>query len=203
MTDSHDQVEDVMVWRYKISDLQSLGNFQSRTRDSTPCRVGRSVRPSVTFLNSEWFSHYCSCPTVCDWTAVLPALLFSRWMFDVFVTSSFLSKTFENGLDIFPFFGHSTVSLSLVFGLTWSWMNLTISAVIRIKLLKSDSPLAIYTVFSQSQIFPAENINYHSTLCLLSISQMAVRPPMNMRHLWGMIWIWSLMVSGREQSNKS
>ena len=33
------------------------------------------VRPSVTFLNSEQFSHYCSCPTVRDWIAVYPALL--------------------------------------------------------------------------------------------------------------------------------
>ena len=40
-----------------------------------PCRsVRRSVRP-VTFLNSEWFSHYCSCPTVRDCIAVYPALL--------------------------------------------------------------------------------------------------------------------------------
>ena len=44
-----------------------------------PCRsvgrsVSRSVRPSVTFLNSEWFLHYCSCPTVRDWIAVYPAL---------------------------------------------------------------------------------------------------------------------------------
>ena len=53
--------------------------FQSRRRDSTPCRVGRSVGrsirpsvpPSVTFLNSE---HYGSCPTVRDWIAVYPAL---------------------------------------------------------------------------------------------------------------------------------
>ena len=42
-----------------------------------PCRsVGRSVRRSVTFLNSDWFSHYCSCPTVRDWIAVYPALFF-------------------------------------------------------------------------------------------------------------------------------
>ena len=39
------------------------------------CRsVGPSVRPSVTLLNSERFSHYCSCPTVRDWIAVYPAL---------------------------------------------------------------------------------------------------------------------------------
>ena len=35
--------------------------------------VGRSVSPSVTFLNSERFSHYCSCPTVREWIAMYPA----------------------------------------------------------------------------------------------------------------------------------
>ena len=39
--------------------------------------VGRSVRPSVTFLNFELFSHYCSCPAVHDWIAVYPALFIS------------------------------------------------------------------------------------------------------------------------------
>ena len=42
--------------------------------------VGRSVRrsvgPSVTFLNSEQFLHYCSCPTVRDWIAVYPTIVF-------------------------------------------------------------------------------------------------------------------------------
>ena len=38
--------------------------------------VRLSVRPSVTFLNYERFSHYCSCPTVRDWIAVYPALFF-------------------------------------------------------------------------------------------------------------------------------
>ena len=37
--------------------------------------VRPSVRPSVTFLNSDRFSHYCSWPTVRDWIAVHPALL--------------------------------------------------------------------------------------------------------------------------------
>ena len=37
--------------------------------------VGKSVRPYVTFLNSEQFLRYCSCPTVRDWIAVYPALL--------------------------------------------------------------------------------------------------------------------------------
>ena len=37
-----------------------------------PCR---SVRRSITFLNCEQFSHYGSCPTVCDWIAVYLALL--------------------------------------------------------------------------------------------------------------------------------
>ena len=39
--------------------------------------VGRSVGRSVTFLNSEPFLRYCSCPTVRDWIAVYPALLSS------------------------------------------------------------------------------------------------------------------------------
>ena len=38
--------------------------------------VGPSVGRSVTFLNSERFPHYGSCPTVRDWIAVYPALFF-------------------------------------------------------------------------------------------------------------------------------
>ena len=53
--------------------------------DSTPCRVGRSVgpsvRPSVTLLNCERFFHYCSCPTIRDCPAVYPALLFYTFIF--------------------------------------------------------------------------------------------------------------------------
>ena len=37
--------------------------------------VGRKESRYVTFLNSEWFLHYCSCPTVRDCIAVYPALL--------------------------------------------------------------------------------------------------------------------------------
>ena len=37
--------------------------------------VRRSIRPSVTFLNSKQFLRYCSCPTIRDWIAVYPALL--------------------------------------------------------------------------------------------------------------------------------
>ena len=37
---------------------------------------GPPSRPSVTFFNSKWFSHYCSCPTIRDWIAVYPALFF-------------------------------------------------------------------------------------------------------------------------------
>ena len=40
--------------------------------------VRPSVRPSVTFLNCERFSHYRSCPTVRDWIAVYPALFFFK-----------------------------------------------------------------------------------------------------------------------------
>ena len=36
--------------------------------------VVRSVAPSVTFLNCERFSHYCSCPSVRDWIAMYPVL---------------------------------------------------------------------------------------------------------------------------------
>ena len=39
--------------------------------------VGRAVRPSdrpVTFLNSERFLPYSSCPTIHDWIAMYPAL---------------------------------------------------------------------------------------------------------------------------------
>merc|ERR1712074_280478 len=39
--------------------------------------IRRSVRPSVTFLISERFLRYCSCPTVRDWIAVYPALFLS------------------------------------------------------------------------------------------------------------------------------
>ena len=38
--------------------------------------VRRYVGRSVTFLNSDRFSHYCSCPTVRDWIAVYPASFF-------------------------------------------------------------------------------------------------------------------------------
>ena len=40
--------------------------------------VRRFVGPSVTFLNSERFLHYCSCPTVRDWIAVYPALFYEK-----------------------------------------------------------------------------------------------------------------------------
>ena len=36
--------------------------------------VGPSGRPSITFLNSEPFSPYCSYQTVCNWIAVYPVL---------------------------------------------------------------------------------------------------------------------------------
>ena len=31
----------------------------------------------LSLLNYEWFSHYCSCPTVPDWIAVYSALFFN------------------------------------------------------------------------------------------------------------------------------
>ena len=52
--------------------------WSTQTRLYTlPCRsVGPSVRPSVPFLNSEWFLHYCSCLTVRYWIAMYLALFF-------------------------------------------------------------------------------------------------------------------------------
>ena len=44
-----------------------------------PCwSVRPLVRPSVTFLNCERFSHYCSYPIVRDWIAVYPALFLRK-----------------------------------------------------------------------------------------------------------------------------
>ena len=64
--------------------LSSFLPFSSRTRDSTPYRVGRSVGWSVrwsvcpvTFLNAQQFLHYCSCPTVHDCINVYLALFYS------------------------------------------------------------------------------------------------------------------------------
>ena len=44
--------------------------------------VGRSVSPSVTFLNCDWFMHYCSCLIVRDWIAVYPALFYDALKFN-------------------------------------------------------------------------------------------------------------------------
>ena len=76
-----------------------------------PCRsVGRSVCRSVTFLNSERFSHYCSCPTVHDWIAVYPAwfLSFNCWptlcfpLLGPFLTSCFLPDPFLLSVSLSP-----------------------------------------------------------------------------------------------------
>ena len=49
--------------------------------------VGWFVGWSITFLNSEWFLHYCSCPTLRDWITVYPALFLSTHLdFQVFET---------------------------------------------------------------------------------------------------------------------
>ena len=55
--------------------LLSRGHSTLHLAVSVGMSVGPSVGRSVTFLNSERFSHYCSCPTVRDWIAVYPALL--------------------------------------------------------------------------------------------------------------------------------
>ena len=57
-----------------ISRIPSLFSRGHATLHLAGRSVGPSVRPSVTFLNSERFLRYCSCPTVRDWIAVYPAL---------------------------------------------------------------------------------------------------------------------------------
>ena len=67
----------------------------------------RSVRPSVPFLNSERFSHYCSCPTERDWIAVYPALFslfLSFFCFGCFLTA--FPLTFLN-FSFFPYLSAS------------------------------------------------------------------------------------------------
>ena len=66
---------------FQFCDLQRFLSFLvADTRLYTlPCRsVGRSVGRYVTFLNSERYSHYCSCPTVRDCPAVFPGLFLIR-----------------------------------------------------------------------------------------------------------------------------
>ena len=58
----------------RVSGLVSRGQATLHLAVSVGRSVRWSVGPSVTFLNSKLFSHYCSCPTVRDWIAVFPAL---------------------------------------------------------------------------------------------------------------------------------
>ena len=84
-----------------ISPLMTLFFLVADMRLYTlPCRsvgryvgpsVRRSVRPSVTFLNSGRFSHYCSCPTVRDWIAVYPALFLFKLVNCLFTITILLS----------------------------------------------------------------------------------------------------------------
>ena len=48
--------------------------------DTLPFRSVRPLDRDVTFLNSERFSHYCSCPTVRDWIAVYLALFYYNFL---------------------------------------------------------------------------------------------------------------------------
>ena len=61
--------------------------------------VGRSVGP-VTFLNSERFLHYCSCPTVRNWIAVYPAL-FWKPLKNILTNCKELKKHFVIDIDTF------------------------------------------------------------------------------------------------------
>ena len=63
-------MEEIIHLRYVFS----RGHATLHLAVSVGMSVGPSVGRSVTFLNSERFSHYCSCPTVRDSIAVYPAL---------------------------------------------------------------------------------------------------------------------------------
>ena len=71
--------------------------------------VGLSVCPSITFLNSERFLHYCSCPTIRDWIAVYPALFVKKSLKNhkskniFFVENSAWCQMKENYLIYIPF----------------------------------------------------------------------------------------------------
>ena len=71
------------VYKNLWQDLSVYRIFNSRTHDSTPCRVGPSV---PIFFNCERISYYSPCPAVRDCLTEYPAL-FSTW-----VTSVYLSK---------------------------------------------------------------------------------------------------------------
>ena len=60
-----------------VAEIQVLCSLVADTRLHLAVTVGRSVRRYITFLNSERFLHYCSCPTVRDWIVVYLALLIS------------------------------------------------------------------------------------------------------------------------------
>ena len=64
----------VVIVVVEVVDFFSRGHATLHLAVSVGPSVRPSVGPSVTFLNSERFSHYCSCPTVRDWIAVYPAL---------------------------------------------------------------------------------------------------------------------------------
>ena len=68
------------VWVDSNSCIFSRGHATLHLAVSVGRLVRPSVRPSVTFLNSERFLHYCSCPTVRDWIAVYPALFIFPWL---------------------------------------------------------------------------------------------------------------------------
>ena len=74
-----------------INPLVSRGHVTLHLAMSVGRSVRPSVGPSVTFLNSERFLHYNSCPTVRDWIAVYPALFFSclLFFFSVYLSFSF------------------------------------------------------------------------------------------------------------------
>ena len=93
-----------------------------RTRDSTSCRLGWSVGPSVTFLDCEWSSYYCSCPTVRDWNAVNPCFL--DLLFVVLQSYGRIYDYPSRELVAYVFFLKTTDNQDTIFGLFALMVNM-------------------------------------------------------------------------------
>ena len=81
--------ENSKIYEIILKTQKAVEDFFVFSRRHATLHLAVSVdRQSLTFLNSKRFSQYCSCPTVCDWIAVYPALfydhefLFGRVLFD-------------------------------------------------------------------------------------------------------------------------
>ena len=81
-----------------LKKKQKINHFYFKTRP-IPISQSRhkfsqlqSACPSVTFLNFELFSHYCSCPAIHNWIAVYPALFSLSLSFSPSLNLSFFLR---------------------------------------------------------------------------------------------------------------